>query len=121
VKHPSAGAASHAIRPEVARTLSHASQAHWSSQSRRGHQHVPGNGYSSGKSCRRAPQRSIQGMPSQTSPLPIGFPPTLGDRGSSGNNDWIFYHCSSVSFVGSLAIMAPSHNQATTFHFVAQS
>ena len=76
--------------------LQTSSQTPCSSQSRNRRQQVEALGYRSGKSCQRAPVRSIQRMPSITSRLSIGGRPPLGLRfglGSSGSSSfhWSFF------------------------------
>ena len=48
-------------------------------------------------------------------------PACRSDRGNFGNNGSIFFHCSSVSFLGSLAMATPIHDQATTTSCVAHA
>jgi hypothetical protein len=73
------------------------SQISCSSQSRSRRQQVLGEGYWSGRSFHRAPDRSTHKMPSKQARLPArGRPPALVDL-SLGNNGLIFFHCSSVS------------------------
>src|ERR1700757_1382424 len=73
------------------------SQTPCSSQSRSRRQQVEGCGYSSGKSCQRAPLRRIHRIPSRTRRLSIqGRPPRRFLRGF-GSKGAIFFHCDSVS------------------------
>ena len=66
-------------------------------QSRSRRQQVEGCGYSSGKSCQRAPLRRIHKMPSSTRRFSIhGRPPLRCLRGL-GSKGAIFFHCTSVS------------------------
>ena len=68
-----------------------------SSQSRKRRQHVAGEGYSAGRSCRLAPLRAIHKMPSSTRRLSAqGRPPRLLLR-NLGNKGSILFHCPSVS------------------------
>src|SRR6266571_4342722 len=68
-----------------------------SSQSRNRRQQVEGCGYSSAKSCQRAPLRRIHKIPSSTRRLSIhGRPPRRFLRGF-GSKGAIFFHCASVS------------------------
>lgn len=68
-----------------------------SSQSFNLRQHVLGLGYSSGKSCQRAPVFKIHRIPSSTLRLLLhGLPPFLL-RLNFGNNGSIFSHCLSVN------------------------
>jgi hypothetical protein len=67
-----------------------------SSQRRKRRQQVTGLGYRSGRSCHRAPVRSIHRMPSKTARLlTLGRPP-LDPGLSEGNKGAILAHCSSV-------------------------
>lgn len=59
-------------------------------------QQVGGEGYCSGRSCHRAPVRSIQRMPSSTRRLSAQGRPPCGFFGSRGSRGLIFSHCSSV-------------------------
>jgi len=68
------------------------SQTPSSSQSLSRRQQVLGLGYSSGRSCHRAPERKIQRIPSRTLRLSAQARPRLRRRGSSG---LIFSHCRS--------------------------
>jgi hypothetical protein len=72
------------------------SQSCRSSQRRKRRQQVEGLGYFWGRSCQRAPVRSIQRMPSKTSRLGAGGRPPLGPGFSDGSNGAILAHCSSV-------------------------
>src|SRR5258707_8573279 len=68
-----------------------------SSQSRSRRQQVEGCGYSSGKSCQRAPLRRIHRIPSSTRRFSIhGRPPLLGLCGL-GRQGASFFHCTSLS------------------------
>src|SRR5882724_6252875 len=79
-----------------------------SSQSRSRRQQVEGCGYSSGKSCQRAPLRRIHRIPSRTPRLSIhGRPPRRFLRGF-GSKGAIFFHCDSVSNGPDRAIGPPS-------------
>jgi hypothetical protein len=79
-----------------------------SSQSRNRRQHVEGCGYSSGKSCQRAPLRRIQRIPSSTRRFSIhGRPPRRFLRGF-GSKGAIFFHCASFSNGPDRAIGPPS-------------
>ena len=73
------------------------SQTSCSSQSRNRRQQVEGDGYSSGRSCQRAPLRNIHRIPSSTlRSLARGRPPRgfFRQRGSRGA---IFSHCNSLN------------------------
>src|SRR5260370_136805 len=84
------------------------SQISCSSQSRNRRQQVEGCGYSSGKSCQRAPLRRIQRIPSSTRRFSIhGRPPLRCLRGL-GSKGAIFFHCTSVSNGPDRAIGPPS-------------
>src|SRR5712664_2335502 len=84
------------------------SQMSRSSQSRNRRQQVEGCGYSSGKSCQRAPLRRIHKMPSSTRRSSIhGRPPLRCLRGL-GSKGAIFFHCTSVSNGPERAIGPPS-------------
>jgi len=87
----------HRIRPRslssVRNVLQIRSQTPSSSQSLRRRQQVLGLGYSSGRSCQRAPVLRIQRIPSNTLRLSAQGRPRLRRRGSSG---WIFSHCRSL-------------------------
>ena len=79
-----------------------------SSQSRSRRQQVEGCGYSSGKSCQRAPLRRIQRSPSSTRRFSIhGRPPLQCLRGL-GSKGAIFFHCTSVGNGPDRAIGPPS-------------
>src|SRR5712692_3600691 len=79
-----------------------------SSQSRSRRQQVEGCGYSSGKSCQRAPLRRIQRIPSSTRRFSIhGRPPRRFLRGF-GSKGAIFFHCASLSNGPDRAIGPPS-------------
>src|SRR6266481_7920590 len=79
-----------------------------SSQSRSRRQQVEGCGYSSGKSCQRAPLRRINKITSRTRRLSIhGRPPLRCLRGL-GSKGAIFFHCTSVSNGPDRAIGPPS-------------
>ncbi len=71
------------------------SQTPMSSQSLRRRQHVDGLGYRSGRSCHRAPVRSIHKMPYSTSRLSAGGRPPLGLGLRFGRSGSSFFHCSS--------------------------
>src|SRR3984893_18368291 len=84
------------------------SQMPCSSQSRNRRQQVEGCGYSSGKSCQRAPLRRIQRIPSSTRRFSIhGRPPRRFLRGF-GSKGAIFFHCASLSNGPDRAIGPPS-------------
>jgi len=84
------------------------SQMPCSSQSRNRRQQVEGCGYSSGKSCQRAPLRRIQRIPSSTRRFSIhGRPPRRFLRGF-GSRGAIFFHCASLSNGPDRAIGPPS-------------
>ena len=84
------------------------SQTSCSSQSRSRRQQVDGDGNSSGKSCQRAPLRSIHKMPSNTlRSLARGRPPR-GRDGRLGSKGQIFSHWASVSNRPYRAIGPPS-------------
>jgi hypothetical protein len=70
-------------------------------------QQVDGLGYRGGRSCQRAPVRSIQRMPSKTSRLGAGGRPPLGPGFSDGNKGPIFAHCPSLRNFGVAAIGLP--------------
>ncbi len=72
------------------------SQSSRSSQRRKRRQQVEGLGYCWGRSCHRAPVRSIHRMPSKTSRLGAGGRPPLEPGFSVGSNGSILAHCSSV-------------------------
>ena len=72
-------------------------QTSCSSQSRSRRQQVDGDGNASGKSCQRAPLRSIHKMPSSTWRLPARGRPPRGRLGRFGSKGWILPHCASVS------------------------
>jgi len=124
-KLPSAKVSSQSSRPWASKrpTNTRQTRSHTpcSSQSRRRRQHVLAEGYCLGRSFHLAPLRSTQRMPSKTSRFPTGLGPPFGERGNFGNNGSIFCHCSSVSFVGSLAMVIPFHDQTTTTSCVAQA
>jgi hypothetical protein len=83
------------------------SQISCSSQSRSRRQQVDGDGNSSGKSCQRAPLRSIHKMPSSTlRSLARGRPPR-GRLGRFGSKGWILAHWASVSSRPDRAICPP--------------
>lgn len=67
-------------------------------------QQVVDDGYQSGKSFHRAPLRSIQIIPSNTSLLPMGLRPPFGDCLCFGNSGSSFFHCSSVINISFFAI-----------------
>jgi len=84
------------------------SQTPCSSQSRNRRQQVDGCGYSSGKSCQRAPLRRIQRIPSSTRRFSIhGRPPRRFWR-AFGSMGAIFFHCVSLSNGPDRAIGPPS-------------
>jgi hypothetical protein len=73
------------------------SQTSCSSQSRRRRQQVEGEGNASGKSCQRAPLRSIHKIPSKTLRSGAGGRPPFGRGGRLGSKGRIFSHWASVS------------------------
>src|SRR5207302_5894280 len=79
-----------------------------SSQSRSRRQQVEGCGYSSGKSCQRAPLRRIQRIPSSTRRFSIHGRPPLQCLSGLGSKGAIFFHCTSVSNGPDRAIGPPS-------------
>jgi hypothetical protein len=85
-----------------------ASQIPCSSQSRSRRQQVAGDGNSSGKSCQRAPRRSILKMPSSTLRSFAGGRPPRGPGGRWGSKGRIFSHWASVSNRPYRAIGPPS-------------
>jgi hypothetical protein len=72
------------------------SQRPCSSQRRKRRQQVEELGYRWGRSCQRAPVRSIHSIPSNTSRLAAGGRPPLEPGFSDGSNGPILVHCSSV-------------------------
>ena len=72
------------------------SQSSCSSQRLKRRQQVEGLGYCGGRSCQRAPVRSIQRIPSKTSRLGAWGRPPLEPGFSGGSNGAILAHCSSV-------------------------
>ena len=84
------------------------SQTPCSSQSRSRRQQVAGDGNSSGKSCHRAPLRSIHKMPSSTLRSGDGGRPPRGRGGRWGSKGRIFSHWASVSNRPYRAIGPPS-------------
>src|SRR6266446_899829 len=84
------------------------SQMPCSSQSRSRRQQVEGCGYSSGKSCQRAPLRRIHRIPSRTRRLSIHARPPLRCLRGLGSKGAIFFHCTSVSNGPDRAIGPPS-------------
>jgi hypothetical protein len=92
--------------PRNARQIS--SQTSCSSQSRSRRQQVEGDGNSSGKSCQRAPLRSIHKMPSSTLRSFAGGRPPRGRGGRLGSKGRIFSHWTSVSNRPYRAIGPPS-------------
>jgi len=84
------------------------SQTSCVSQSRSLRQQVEGEGNSSGKSCQRAPLRSIHKMPSSTLRSSAGGRPPRGRGGRWGSNGRIFSHWASVSNRPYRAIGPPS-------------
>jgi hypothetical protein len=92
--------------PRNARQIS--SQTSCSSQSRSRRQQVEGDGNSSGKSCQRAPLRSIHKMPSSTLRSFAGGRPPRGRGGRLGSKGRIFSHWASVSNRPYRAIGPPS-------------
>src|SRR5579859_3501870 len=79
-----------------------------SSQSRSRRQHVEGCGNFSGRSCQRAPLRSIQRIPSSTRRFSIHGRPPLRCLGGLGSKGAIFFHCASVNNGAHRAIGPPS-------------
>ncbi len=92
--------------PRKARQI--ASQTACSSQSRNLRQQVDGEGNSSGKSCQRAPLRSIHKMPSKTWRSGAGGRPPFGRGGRWGSKGRIFSHWASVNNRAYRAIGPPS-------------
>jgi hypothetical protein len=84
-----------------------ASQISCSSQSCSLRQQVDGEGNSSGKSCQRAPLRSIHKMPSSTLRSSARGRPPRGRLGRFGSKGWIFLHWASVSSRPYRAICPP--------------
>src|SRR5712664_2693881 len=84
------------------------SQMSRSSQSRNRRQQVEGCGYSSGKSCQRAPLCRIHKMPSSTRRSSIHGRPPLRCLRALGSKGAIFFHCTSVSNGPERAIGPPS-------------
>jgi len=70
-------------------------------------QQVEGWGYRGGRSCQRAPVRSIHRMPSRTSRLLLRGRPPLNPGLSDGSNGAILVHWSSVRNFGVAAIGLP--------------
>jgi hypothetical protein len=70
-------------------------------------QHVDGLGYRWGRSCQRAPVRSIHRMPSRTSRLLLRGRPPLNPGLSEGSKGAILAHCSPVRNFGVAAIGLP--------------
>jgi hypothetical protein len=83
------------------------SQISCSSQSRSRRQQVDGDGNASGKSCQRAPLRSIHKMPSSTWRSSARGRPPRGRLGRFGSKGWIFLHWASVSSRPYRAICPP--------------
>jgi hypothetical protein len=83
------------------------SQTPWFSQSRSRRQQVDGEGNSAGKSCQRAPLRSIHKIPSSTARWSLGGRPPRGRGRCRGSKGWIFSHCASVSSRPNRAIRPP--------------
>ena len=81
--------------PRKARQI--VSQTSCSSQSRRRRQQVEGDANSSGKSCQRAPLRSIHKMPSKTLRSGAGGRPPRGRGGRLGSKGQAFSHWASVN------------------------
>src|SRR5258707_809520 len=79
-----------------------------SSQSRSRRQQVEGCGYSSGKSCQRAPLRRIHRIPSRTRRLWIHRPPPLRGIRGLGRNAWHFFLSTSLTNGPDRAIGPPS-------------
>ena len=98
--------------PRKARQI--ASQTPCCSQSRSLRQQVEGEVNSSGKSCQRAPLRSIHKMPSNTLRSSAGGRPPRGRGGRLGSKGRIFSHWASVSNRPYRAIGPPSG--AVYFH-----
>lgn len=92
--------------PRKARQIS--SQTSCSSQPRNRRQQVEGEGNSSGKSCHRAPLRSIQRIPSNPFRPSAGGRPPRGRGGRFGSRDPIFSHWASVNNRPYRAIGPPS-------------
>jgi len=91
--------------PRNARQIT--SQISCSSQSRNRRQQVVGDGNSSGKSCQRAPLRSIHKMPSSTLRSSARGRPPRGRRGRWGSKGRIFSHWASVNSRPYRAIRPP--------------
>jgi hypothetical protein len=92
--------------PRKARQISNHTSC--SSQSRSLRQQVEGEGNSSGRSCQRAPLRSIHKMPSSTLRSGAGGRPPRGRGGRLGSKGRIFSHWTSVSNRPYRAIGPPS-------------
>jgi hypothetical protein len=73
-------------------------------------QHVTGLGYCGGRSCQRAPVRSIQRMPSKTSRLLARGRPPCDPGLSDGSKGSILAHCSSVRNFEVAAIGVPPNS-----------
>jgi hypothetical protein len=84
-----------------------ASQTPSSSQRCSRRQQVDGEGNSSGKSCQRAPLRSIHKIPSSTGRSSLGGRPPRGRGRGRGSKGRIFSHCTSVSSRPYRAIRPP--------------
>jgi hypothetical protein len=84
-----------------------ASQTPASSHSRSRRQQVVAEGYSAGRSFQRAPLRSTQRIPSNTSRSSIRRRPPRGDGSSLGNSRLILNHCASVSSLSLITIEVP--------------
>ena len=92
--------------PRKARQI--VSQTSCFSQSRSRRQQVEGEGNSSGKSCQRAPLRSIHKMPSSTLRSGAGGRPPRGLGGRLGSKGRIFSHWASLTNRAYRAIGPPS-------------
>jgi hypothetical protein len=99
-KAPSVSSCDRKIRP----IFNHSS---CSSQRFSRRQQVDGLGYCGGRSCHRAPVRSIQRMPSKTSRLGAGGRPPLDPGFADGSNGAILDHCASVRNFRVVAIGLP--------------
>ena len=97
---PSAKTSAQLIRPSSSSSVRNArqivSQISASSQSRNRLQQVAGEGNRSGKSLHRAPDLSIQRIPSRTSRVSAGGRPPLGFLFGLGSRGSIFCHWASV-------------------------
>src|SRR5205085_12306279 len=76
----------------------------WAAQARRRRPQVRGEGYGFGRSCQRAPVRTIHSIPAQQGRLGSGLGPPQGDAWGSGRTGAMFSHGSAVHAELSLAI-----------------